>query len=77
MRETPRFPVGTQFIPIGRKEKILHTVTDYHVTRNLAGEIVKCNYVSTHEFCGQKITTIDLPEATIARGLIGNLEDFK
>lgn len=72
----PRFPVGTQFIPIGRKEKIVHTVIDYHVTTNLAGEVVCAKYVSEHEFCGQKVRVYDVADATIARGLVGDIADF-
>ena len=62
-----RFPVGTQFVRVGRK--LVETVADYHVTRNLAGEIVKARYVCTHEFMGQTVTDSDVVETTIARGV--------
>ena len=71
-----RFPVGTQFIPIGRKDKTVCTVVDYYVTKNLAGEIVNAKYVSEHEFCGQKVKNYDVADSTIARGLIGNIADY-
>lgn len=71
-----RFPVGTQFIPLGAKNKIVHTVVDFLTTKNLAGEIVQCRYVSEHEFLGQKVRNIDVADSTIARGLIGNLADY-
>ena len=69
MGNTQRFPVGTQYIPTG-KNKAVHTVTDFLTTRNLAGEIVSTRYTATHEFLGQKITTHDVVETTIARGLL-------
>jgi hypothetical protein len=67
MSPTPQFPVGTKFTTRG-KHPALCTVSDYHVTRNLAGEIVKACYVATHEFCGQTITNHDVPRATVAMG---------
>jgi len=73
---TNRFPVGTQFVPIGRKDKTVHTVVDYLTTKNLAGEIVGAKYVSEHEFCGQKVRNYDVADSTIARGLIGNIAEF-
>ena len=75
MRENPRFPIGTQFIPLG-KNTSLHTVIDYYITRNLAGEIVNTKYVSRHTFLGQEIKNYDIAETTIARGLVGNIADF-
>lgn len=65
-----RFPVGTKFIPLTGKShrKDIHTVVDFLVTRNLAGEVVQSRYVTTHEFMGQAITNCDIVEATIARG---------
>lgn len=51
-------------------------MVDYHVTRNLAGEIVSAKYVSEHEFCGQKVRNLEVADATIARGLIGDLRNF-
>lgn len=64
-----RFPVGTLFIPIGRKHDKPHVVTDFLVTRNLAGEVVRREYKTEHEFCGQTVSSF-VPEATIARGLL-------
>lgn len=63
-----RFPVGTTFQPVGKRYAA--TVIDYHVTRNLAGEIVRTRYVATHEFMGQTVADCDVAETTIARGLI-------
>lgn len=63
-----RFAVGTAFRPAGKD--YVCTVTDYLVTRNLAGEIVKVRYVATHELCGQAVTDSDVVETTIARGLL-------
>ena len=67
---TPTYPVGTKFMRTYGKVKRECVVTDYHVTRNLAGEIVRERYVATHEFLGQQIEESDIVETTIARGLI-------
>ena len=63
-----RFAVGTKFTPL-RKNAAECTVTDFLVTRNLAGDVVKTAYVATHIFCGQVVTVYDVCDATIARGL--------
>lgn len=69
-RQTQAYPVGTQFVPNGNKRKDICTVTDFLVTRNLAGEIVRERYVATHIFMGQTVTDHDVVATTIARGLI-------
>lgn len=46
------------------------TVIDKLTTRNVAGEIVKETYVSSHVFIGQTLVNRDVPAASIARGLI-------
>jgi hypothetical protein len=66
---TPRFPIGTRFLTRGKHPREC-TVTDYLITRNLAGEIVRTRYVATHTFCNQNITETDIVETTIARNLI-------
>lgn len=70
LSETPRFPLGTKYTPIGRKHKILCTVTDFLRTYNSAGELVGTCYVATHDFCGQVMRESDVCETTIARGLV-------
>ncbi len=65
-----KYGIGTQFIRAGRKAQHIETVTDYYVTRNLEGEIVKERYVSTHYLLGQPIIDTDVVAVTIARGLI-------
>jgi hypothetical protein len=67
-----RFPIGTQFKPRGKD--YVCTVTDYWVTRNLAGEVVQSRYVATHEFCGQTVTNCDIVDPTIARGIIAKTD---
>jgi len=69
MDTTCKYPIGTKFKSPGKHPKIC-TVTDFHVTRNLAGELVRSCYVATHEFMGQTITDYQVPSATIARNLI-------
>ena len=70
--KTQRFQVGTQYMTRG-KNPLICTVVDFLVTKNLAGEIVKTCYVSTHLFCGQVVTDFDVCETTIARNLIEQL----
>ena len=62
-----KYPIGTTYTP-RRRNTYTATIVDYHVTRNLAGEIVWARYVSQHEFCGQLVIDRDVNETTIARG---------
>ena len=62
-----RFAVGTRFLP-RRKNSIVYTVVDYYETRNLAGAVVKVEYLCHHEFLGQIIATLE-PETSIAIGV--------
>ena len=66
---TPRFKIGTTFIPCGRKNGGLCTVVDILTTTNSKGDVVRIRYAATHEFMGQTLTDYDVPEVTIARGL--------
>jgi len=69
MNNKQRFPVGTKFNTRSMSPRLC-TVVDFHVTTNLAGEVVRARYVSTHEFMGQLITTIDITDTAVARGLV-------
>ena len=64
-----KYPIGTQYRTRGKAPRLC-TVVDYHTTTNLAGEIVRERYVSTHQFAGQTVTNSDVVAVTIARGLI-------
>lgn len=64
-----RYPVGTKFMKRYGKVMQEHTVRDYYVTRNLAGEVVRERYVTTHEVMGQLVFDFDISETTIARAL--------
>lgn len=65
----PRFGPGTVY-RTGGKHPLECTVTDIWRTYDLAGNLVKTRYVSTHLFCGQTVTDHDVVETTIARGLV-------
>lgn len=65
----PRFPIGTKFLTRGAHPREC-TVTDWLVTRNSAGFIVKVRYVAQHQFLGQIIQDSDVPETTIAMGIL-------
>jgi len=69
MARTQKFPVGTTFHSSGKHPRVC-TVTDYWVTSNLAGDIVRTSYVATHEFCGQTVAETDILEISIAKRLI-------
>jgi len=72
---TPRFPVGTEYRTRGKHPRQC-TVTGFRVTFDLSGAIVRKSYTSTHPFLGQQVTAHDIPETTIAIGLVGTLADF-
>lgn len=61
------FKPGTKYLS-NTKHPRLYTVTDVHVTSNLAGEIVSTRYVATHDFLGQIVTARDVLHTTIAIG---------
>lgn len=68
-KSAPRFKIGTTYKPHGKKHASLCTVVDIHTTTNLAGEIVRVSYVTSHEFCGQTVFDYDVCDTTIARSL--------
>ena len=59
-----------KYIKRGDKQKHVRTVIDCHKTYNLAGELVKTRYVSSHKFCGQDLLEYDVVQPTIGIGLI-------
>ncbi len=67
-----KYPIGTQFIPMGRND-LPYTVVDSLTTFNMAGDIIKQTYLCEHEFLGQKIRTEECA-TTIARSLPYNGE---
>lgn len=62
----PKFPVGTRFT---RRHNVC-TVVDVYTTRNLAGEFIRDRYVATHLFLGRPLQEFDIPENSVAMGLI-------
>ena len=64
---TPKFPVGTQYQPIGKLH--VRTIIDYLVTRSMDGEIYRVRYMSTHTRLGQRLIDDGVLETTIARGI--------
>ena len=64
-----KYEIGTKYMTRGKHPDEC-TVIDYYITRNLAGDIVKTNYASIHQFCGQTVVNYDVAAATIAMGLI-------
>lgn len=71
MPTSHRFPIGTQFaVRVGSKRTDICTVTDQFTTTNARGEVVKLRYEATHVFCGQTVSSSDVVDTTIARGLL-------
>lgn len=70
-----RFEVGTQYLSAG-KHPVLCTVVNYITCTNLAGNIVKTYYETSHDFCGQRVVETNVCETTIARG-VWRLEESK
>ena len=64
---TPKFPVGTQYQPIGKP--YVCTVINYLVTRSMDGDIYRVRYMSTHTRLDQRLVDDDVLETTIARGI--------
>jgi len=65
----PQFEIGTKFTNRTNRKDIC-TVTDILTTRNSKDEVVRIRYVATHEFMGQTVTNNEVPQLTIARGII-------
>jgi hypothetical protein len=60
--------IGTKYKTRGKAPRLCEVV-DILKTYNLAGELVKTRYVSTHDFMGQKVTDYDVVKTTISIGL--------
>jgi hypothetical protein len=60
--------IGTKFKTRGKHPREC-TVVDIYTTTNLAGEVVKTEYLCEHEFMGQKMKTLQIA-TTISMGLI-------
>ncbi len=69
MEREPKFTVGTQYKTRGKHPHIC-TIIDIHKTYNIAGELVKLRYVSTHELLRQTIVDSDVCETTVAMGVM-------
>ncbi|HEY1171064.1 MAG TPA: hypothetical protein VGH19_06795 [Verrucomicrobiae bacterium] len=70
MKTIHKFLPGTTFIPLSRKDRCNHTVTDVLTTTDLSGKIHHIRYVATHPFLGQTVTESNVIETTIERGLV-------
>lgn len=74
-----RFPIGLSFMRKRYPKAQIFTayrIDDIYTTRNNAGEIVKIEYVVSHEFLGQRITE-QMIDTTIARSLTNEqLKEF-
>ena len=69
----PRFKIGTMFKTRHKHPRVC-TVIDIYRTYNSKDEMVSFSYVSSHEFLGQAVLDRDVPESTIAMGLIKESE---
>lgn len=69
MPTSPKYPIGTKFKTRGKAPRLC-TVIDILRTYNHAGELVSIRYVATHDFLGQKVIDLDVPETTISMGIV-------
>ena len=67
------YPIGTKYMTRG-KHPVECTVVDVHTTTNLAGEIVRVDYVTEHLFCNQLVREKGVCTVTIARGLLDKVQ---
>lgn len=65
----PKYPTGTKFKTRGKHPKVCEVV-DIWKTYNSKNALVRLRYVATHVFNGQLVFDYDVPETTIAMGLI-------
>jgi hypothetical protein len=64
-----RFPIGLTFTrSLGKKVTREDTITDILTTTNSKGEVVRIEYVISHEFMSRRLSEIVL-DVTIARNL--------
>lgn len=67
----PRFPIGLIFHRkrfTQAKELTEYSILNIYTTRNEAGNVVKIEYLVSHDFLGQRITELMI-DTTIARSL--------
>lgn len=67
----PRFPIGLVFYRkrfTKAKEPTEYTILNIYTTRNEAGNVVRIEYLVSHDFLGQGITEL-MCDTTIARSL--------
>ena len=69
MDSKPRYDISTQYISQGKRKDVC-TVIDILTTYNSNNEIVNIKYISAHDFLGQTVYDYDVPESTIARGIL-------
>lgn len=74
MKSDFRFQIGTTFYTRHKHPRFC-TVVDRYTTTNEKGEVVKRCYVCTHEVMGQVVTDYDVPDTTIAMGIVDRLPD--
>jgi hypothetical protein len=64
----PKYAIGQTFTRKGKGWKREYTVTDIYTTRNLEGDLIKFEYLTTHDFLGQSLKELVI-ETTIAIAL--------
>jgi len=76
---TPRFPIGLTFYSkrfTKAKEATEHQIIKIYTTRDEAGNVVKIEYLVSHDFLGRYVTEL-LCDTSIARSLTNEqLKEF-
>ena len=63
------YAIGTQYYTRGKHPRLC-TIIDILKTYNSKGELVKTRYMSSHMFLGQVVIDHDVPQASVALGLV-------
>ena len=66
---TPQHKIGVKFIRKHSKRKDIETIIDILTTRNIKNEVIKIEYIASHDFLGQTITAKTM-QSTIALSTI-------
>ena len=67
MKTTARFPVGLTYSARNKRRDVT-TIIDIYTTRSEAGEVIKIEYQTAHDFMGQSVSKLEC-DSTVARSL--------
>ncbi len=68
MKTVARFPIGLEFMLYSKGHNKRRKFVGVLTTKNQDGEVVRVEYMCSHDFFGQKLTA-NYPEVAVARSL--------